>query len=66
MTFRELARGVEIFDRYTPAEDGVCAMHDELLLGGIPPHKMFTSDAEALQSLGWRWDDRESCWRHFT
>lgn len=65
MTFRELARGVEIFDRYVEPDDSISCGHDELFVCGISPEKMAAADVAELTDLGWFWGS-EDCWEHFT
>jgi hypothetical protein len=63
--FRELARGVAIFDRYVDERDTVAAAHDELFVCGIAPDKMSADDVSELNDLGWHWGDEDS-WEHTT
>ena len=66
MNFRELARGVAVFDKYTEADENVHARHAELFACETPPDAMASGEVEELLALGWRWDGFEECWRHFT
>lgn len=63
MTFRELARGVVIFDRYVEADDTVATGHDELFVCGVAPDDMSPDDVATLKELGWHWGE-EDCWSH--
>jgi hypothetical protein len=65
MTFKELARGIAIFDRYVDADDEIAAAHDQLFVCGTPPQAMLGEHVVELESLGWRWGS-EDCWEHAT
>ena len=68
MTFRELARGVEIFSRYVDDHDDVTLdahRHvDRLLVCSQAPTEMPPEYGEELRKLGWSWSDPDNAWSH--
>ena len=68
MTFRELARGVEIFSRYVGDTDDVeldAHRHaDRLLICSQDPTEMPPEYGEELRSLGWNWSSADNAWSH--
>lgn len=66
MTFRELARGVEIFDDYSDGDAFVEADHGFLRVSSTPPGHMTDRDAAELAGLGWVYVEGGRSWRHET
>ncbi len=62
----QIKDGIEILLKY--GDGSTAAEHDEIYAG--PDGKMVADisdeDCKALEILGWFWDERYDCWRHFT
>jgi hypothetical protein len=68
VTTEKLKAGLEILLKYQSLgePDEVSSEHDELFLGGPEPDKLFQSERDILDRLGFRWQRDLDCWAVFT
>lgn len=66
MTFRELARGIEILDGYSDVDACVDTEAERLLVESAPPGSMDERDSDELFELGWLWSEGGRAWVHAT
>lgn len=61
-TIEEIIEGLTILKAYG---GDVGADHDILFTGPYSQEDVTAQDAEALEELGWHWNDEYSAWGHF-
>jgi hypothetical protein len=65
MTMKELRDGLNVLLKY--GDGAVCADHDVIYAGpnDITPEDLGDFDGNRLDDLGWTWDTKHECWRHY-
>ena len=61
---RKIHLGLQIIEGYSP-NDNPQFDHDVIYAGLDTFDKMTDVDKANLEALGWRYDERQHCWRHF-
>ena len=44
----------------------VCAEHDELNIGGVPPEDLTDKELAILDEANWHWTAKHETWTHYT